>query len=75
MKNNTNTSALSLLADELGCDPIEDRLRENIRATVEAVFEEELDAFPGRCRYDRGTGTREYQHHRAAGQMSRAQSG
>jgi transposase-like protein len=56
MKNNTDTSALSLLANEVGYDPIEDRLRENIRATIEAVFEEELDAFLGRCRYDRGTG-------------------
>ncbi len=53
MKNNTDTSALSLLANEAGYDPIEDRLRENIRATIEAVFEEELDAFLGRCRYDR----------------------
>ena len=56
MKNDTDTSALSLLANEAGYDPIEDRLRENIRATIEAVFEAELDAFPGRCRYDRGTG-------------------
>ena len=55
MKNNTDTAALSLLANEAGYDPIEDRLRENIRATIEAVFEEELDAFLGRCRYDRGT--------------------
>jgi transposase-like protein len=55
MKNNTDTTALSLLANEAGYDPIEDRLRENIRATIEAVFEEELDAFLGRCRYDRGT--------------------
>jgi len=45
----------ALLADEAGYDPIEDRLRENIRATIEAVFEEELHAFLGRCRYDRGT--------------------
>jgi len=29
-------------------------LRENIRATIEAVFEEELAQFLGRCRYDRG---------------------
>ena len=55
MKNNTDTATLSLLANEAGCDPIEDRLRENIRATIEAVFEEELAAFLGRCRYDRGT--------------------
>ena len=55
MKNNTDTATLSLLANEAGYDPIEDRLRENIRATIEAVFEEELDAFLGRCRYDRDT--------------------
>jgi len=55
MKNNTDSAALSLLANEAGYDPIEDRLRENICATIEAVFEEELDAFLGRCRCDRGT--------------------
>ncbi|MBU3032454.1 IS256 family transposase [Paracoccus marinaquae] len=54
MKSNTETSALSLLANEAGYDPIEDRLRENIRATIEAVFEEELAGFLGRCRYRRG---------------------
>ncbi len=43
MKNNIDTSTLSLLANEAGYDPIKDRLRENIRATIEAVFEEELD--------------------------------
>jgi len=30
-------------------DPIEDRLRWDTRATIEAVFEEELEAFFGRC--------------------------
>ena len=30
-----------------------DRLRENIRSTIEAVFEEELAQFLGRCRYGR----------------------
>ena len=56
MKNSTDTSAFLLLANEAGYDPIEDRLGENIRATIEAVFEEELDAFLGRCRYDRVLG-------------------
>ena len=56
MKNNTETAALSLPANEAGYDPIDDRLRENIRATIEAVVEEELAAFLGRCRYDRGPG-------------------
>lgn len=63
MKNNTDTAAFSLLANEAGYDPIEDRLRENIRATIEAVFEEELDAFLGRCRYDRDPDkTKGYRH-------------
>ncbi len=33
MKNTTETSALSLLANDAGYDPLEDRLRENIRST------------------------------------------
>ena len=45
MKNTTETSALSLLANDAGYDPLEDRLRENIRSTIEAVFEEELAQF------------------------------
>ena len=53
MKNTTETSALSLLANDAGYDPLEDRLRENIRSTIEAVFEEELAPFLGRCRYGR----------------------
>jgi len=44
---NTATLTSALLANEVGYDPIEDRLRENIRATIEAVFEEELDQFLG----------------------------
>jgi hypothetical protein len=51
MNNNTDTSTPSPLANEAGYDPIEDRLRENVRATIEAVFEEELEAFLGRCCY------------------------
>ncbi len=43
MKNTTETSALSLLANDAGYDPLEDRLRENIRSTIEAVFEDESD--------------------------------
>ena len=37
-------------------DPIEERLRANVRAAIEAVFEEELTSFHGRLRYDRGNG-------------------
>lgn len=50
----TCSSSLALLANEAGYDPIEDRLRQNIRVTIEALFEEELGAFIGRCRYGRG---------------------
>jgi len=59
----TDTTAPTLLA-EAGCfDPIEDRLRQNIRATIEALFEEELAAFIGRCRYGRHEGGRKgYRH-------------
>ncbi|MCY4333560.1 MAG: IS256 family transposase, partial [Litoreibacter sp.] len=53
MTKTTATSAVSLLSHEEGYDPIEDRLRANIRATIEAVFEEELEGVLGRCRYGR----------------------
>jgi transposase-like protein len=59
----TDTSALSLLACDDGFDPIEDRLRANIRGTIEAVFNEELDSFLGRLRYGRGAGAvKGYRH-------------
>ena len=58
MTKNTDTSMLALLANEVGYDPIEDRLRQNIRATIEALFEEELAAFIGRFRYGRGGATK-----------------
>jgi len=58
MTKTTDTSMLALLANEVGYDPIEDRLRQNIRATIEALFEEELSAFIGRCRYGRGGTTK-----------------
>jgi transposase-like protein len=53
MTKTTDTNALSLLACDEGFDPIEDRLRANIRSTIEAVFNEELDGFLGRLRYGR----------------------
>ena len=56
MTKTTDTSALSLLACDKGFDPIEDRLRVNIRSTIEAVFSEELDSFLGRLRYGREAG-------------------
>ena len=59
----TDALTLSPLACAAGDDPIEDRLRANVRATIEAVFEEELAAFLGRLRYDRGDGVRKgYRH-------------
>jgi len=63
MKENTSTSTSAHLANEVGYDPIEDRRRLNIRATIEAVFEEELEQFLGRCRYGRGGATKAgYRH-------------
>jgi transposase-like protein len=59
----TDTSALSHLACDDGFDPIKDRLRANIRGTIEAVFNEELDSFLGRLRYGRGAGAvKGYRH-------------
>ena len=54
MKQNTDSLSFSLLPDATGYDPIEDRLRANVRATIEALFEEELAEFLGRLRYGRG---------------------
>jgi transposase-like protein len=54
MNQNTDNRSFSLLPDAAGYDPIEDRLRANIRATIEALFEEELSEFLGRLRYGRG---------------------
>ena len=63
MNKITDTSALSLLACDDGFDPIEDRLRANIRSTIEAVFNEELDSFLGRLRYGREAGAAKgYRH-------------
>ncbi len=63
MTKTTATSAVSLISHEEGYDPIEDRLRANIRATIEAVFEEELEGVLGRCRYGReGVGQKGYRN-------------
>lgn len=59
----TDTGTLALLACEEGFDPIEDRLRTNIRGTIEAVFDEELNGFLGRLRYGRTAGAvKGYRH-------------
>ena len=39
MTNTTETGTILLLACEDGFDPIEDRLRTNIRMTIETVFQ------------------------------------
>jgi len=63
MNHVTDTSAFSLLACDESFDPIEDRLRANIRGTIEAVFNEELDSFLGRLRYGREAGAAKgYRH-------------
>lgn len=63
MTKTTYTSPISLLACEDGFDPIEDRLRANIRGTIEAVSNEELDGFLGRLRYGREAGAvKGYRH-------------
>ena len=66
MNQITDTNAVSLLACDDGFDPIEDRLRANIRSTIEAVFNEELDGFLGRLRYGREAGAvKGYRHGQA----------
>ena len=65
MKKTTDTAIPALQFDDAGCDPIEDRLRETVRATIEALFDEELAAYLGRIRYGRGGGARKgYRHGR-----------
>jgi len=56
MSQTTDTSAVALLACEDGFDPIEDRLRANLRGTIEAVLNEDLNGFPGHLRYGREAG-------------------
>ena len=63
MNQITETASFTLLAGEAGFDPIEERLRANVRATIEAAFEEDLSGFLGRLRYGRGDGpVRGYRH-------------
>ena len=63
MNRNTETGSPAPLAIAGDYDPIEDRLRENVRATIGAMFEEELAEYIGRCRYGRGEGSKKgYRH-------------
>jgi putative transposase len=65
MTKTTDTAMPALLLGEAGSDPIEDRLRATVRATIEALFDEELAAYLGRLRYGRGGGARKgYRHGR-----------
>lgn len=71
MKQDTETATPLLLSSDIGDDPIEDRLRQNIRMTIEALFEEELAEFIGRCRYGRDDGARKgYRHGRRDRQIT-----
>ena len=54
MTQTIDTPAVSPLTGEDVYDPIEDRLRANVRAIIETMFEEELAEFLGRLRYGRG---------------------
>jgi len=65
MTKTTDTAIPAPHLCDAGCDPIEDRLRATVRATIEALFDEELDAYLGRIRYGRGGGARKgYRHGR-----------
>ena len=64
MSKTTDTAIPALLLGEAGGDPIEDRLRETVRATIEALFDEELAAYLGRIRYGRGGARKGYRHGR-----------
>lgn len=57
MNKITDTGMPALMEAGGGYDPIEDRLRQTVRAIIETLFEEELEAFIGRCRYGRGRAT------------------
>ena len=71
MNHITETFSVSLLTHEAGYDPIEDRLRASVRATIETMFEEELAEFLGRIRYGRGGGrAKGYRHGRRDRQLT-----
>lgn len=53
MKNDTETSTFALLASDRALDPLEDGVRQRVRAFIEATIEEELQAALGRGRYER----------------------
>lgn len=58
MNQITDAASFALLPGEAGFDLIEERLRAKLRATIEAVFDEELASFLGCLRYSRATAQR-----------------
>lgn len=67
MTKTTDPAIPAPLLGDPDYDPIEDRLRATVRVTIEALFDEELDAYLGRIRYGRGGGARKgYRHGRRA---------
>lgn len=71
MKHDTEAARPSLLSSDIGDDPIEDRLLQNIRMTIKALFEEELAEFIGRCRYGRDESAKKgYRHGRRERQIT-----
>ncbi len=63
MNRITETSSFAPLAGEAGFDLIGEWVRMNVRATIEAVFEEEPAGFLDRLRQGRGDGpTKGYRH-------------
>lgn len=59
MSENDDAASLALPAGGPGFDPIKDRLRSTVSASIEAMFE----AFIGCCRYGRGDGVQKgYRH-------------
>lgn len=62
MTDVSDSSALALLANEEGYDPIEDRLRAMVRQTIETMFEEELAEVLGRGRHARGGNAKGYRN-------------
>ncbi len=63
MDQTTDPRRPALLEAGGGYDPIEDRLRQTVRATIETLFEEELADFIGRCRYGRREGAQKSYRH------------
>ena len=76
MNQITDTASLALLSGLAGFDPMEERLRANVRATIEAVFTEELAGFLGRLRYGRGDGpAKGYRHPTGMAECGEGMSG